>query len=123
MQSSCISLVSDSCSFLFIESFNLQSSCISLVSDSETAFLRFETRFLMICFCLLIIFFLSVCRFVFMYPIVCFCGVTTMSYLSPLIIQLCSTIVCFFPKLSFDIKLSMTDARLGLVIPNVVLNC
>ena len=89
---------------LFIEFFKLWSSRIALVSVSETAFLRFENRFRIICFGLLIFFFLSVCLFVLMYPIVCLCGVVTRSYFLSLIIQLCNTIVCLFPKFSFDIR-------------------
>ena len=90
--------------FTFIESFKLGSSRIALVSDSETAFLRFENRFRIICFSLLIIFFLSVCLFNLMYHFVCLCGLITSSYLSSLIIQLCITIVCLFPRLFFDIR-------------------
>ena len=51
-----------------------------------------------------------------MYPIACLCGVITRSYLSSLIKLLCSIIVCLFLKLSLDIRLKMTEARLGLVI-------
>ena len=55
-----------------------------------------------------------VCRFVFMYPIDCVCGVITRSYFSLFISQLCCMIVCFFPKLSSDIRFRMTDAVFGL---------
>ena len=57
-----------------------------------------------------------------MYPNVCLGGLIIRSYLSSLIIQLCSIKVCLFPKFSLDIRFRMTDARLGLVISNV-LNC
>ena len=57
-----------------------------------------------------------------MYPMVCLCVVITRSYFLSLIKQLCSLIVCLFPKLSLDIRFRMTDAILGLVISNV-LNC
>ena len=57
-----------------------------------------------------------------MYPIVCLCGVSTRSYLSSLIKQLCNIIVCLFSKLSLVIRFRMMDAILGLVISNV-LNC
>ena len=55
-----------------------------------------------------------------MYPFVFLCGVITRSYLSSLILQLCNIIVCLFPKLSFDIRLRMIYALLGLVIFIVV---
>ena len=51
-----------------------------------------------------------------MYPIVCLCGVITRSYVSLFILQLCSTIVCLFPKLFSDIRFRMRGARLLLVI-------
>ena len=63
-----------------------------------------------------------VCRFVLIYPIDCVRGVITRSYISLFISQLCSMIVCLFPKLSSDTRLRMTDAKLGLVI-FYVLNC
>ena len=97
-------------------SFSLQSASKLLTSDSETAFLRFENLFRVICLCLLEIFLFIVCRFVRIYPIVCLCRVITRSYASLLISQLCSTIVCLFPKLFSDIRFRMKDARLLLVI-------
>ena len=50
------------------------------------------------------------------YPIVCLCGVITRSYASLFISQLCSTIVCLFPKLFSDIRFRMKGARFFLVI-------
>ena len=50
------------------------------------------------------------------YPIVCLCGVITRPYLSLFILQLCSTIVCLFPKFFSDIRFRMKGARLLLVI-------
>ena len=70
----------------------------------------------MICLCLLFIFFLSVCLFVLIYPTDCLCGVITRSYLSSLIKQLCTMIVCLFCKLSLGIGFKMIDAKSGLVI-------
>ena len=50
------------------------------------------------------------------YPIVCLCGVITRSFVSLFNSQLCSTIVCLFPKLFSDIRLRVKDAKLLLVI-------
>ena len=86
------------------------------VSDSETAFLCFENCFLIICFCFVMIVFFRVCRFDLIYPIVCLCGVITRSYLLFLIKQLCNTIVCLLPRLTFDITFRMMDAIFGLDI-------
>ena len=66
------------------------------------------------------IFFLGVGRFVLLFPIVCLCGVIRRSYLSSLVINLCSIIVCLFPKLSLDTRFRMTDSRLGLLFFNVL---
>ena len=96
-------------------SFSLQSASKLLTSDSETAFLRFENLLRIICLCLLIIFLFIVCRFVRIYLIVCLYGVITRSYISSFISQLCSTIVCLFPKLFSDIRFRMKDARFLLV--------
>ena len=100
--------------FLFIVSLSLQSASKLLTSDSETAFLRFENLFRVICLRLLKIFLFIVWRFVRIYPIVCLCGVITRSYASLFISQLCSTIVCLFPKLF--IRFRMKAARFLLVI-------
>ena len=50
------------------------------------------------------------------YPIVCLCGVITRPYVSLFILQLCSTVVCLFPKFFSDIRFRMKGARLLLVI-------
>ena len=68
------------------------------------------------------IFLVIVCRFVLIHPIDCLCGVITRSYFSLFISQLCNMNICLFPKLSSDIGFRMKDAKLGLVIFNI-LNC
>ena len=97
--------------FLFTDSFNLNSASRLLTSDLENAFLFFENHFRVICLCLLIIFLFIVCHFVRMYPTVCVCGVITRSYFWLSLSQLCSTIVCLFPKFFNDIRFRMRDAK------------
>ena len=56
-------------------------------------------------------FYLLIIHFVLIYPFACLCGAITRWYLSSLIIQLCNTIVCLFPKPSVDIRFRIMDAN------------
>ena len=83
------------------------------ISDSETALCVFENLLLIICLCSVIIVFFRVCLFDLKYPIVWLCGVSTISYLSFLIKQLCNMIVCLLPRLSLDTRFRIMGAIIG----------